>query len=158
MPIKGHTATSTPDPTTVEFFDGFYAAKNARDFDAMMEHFSPDIAYQDMTVFMNLVGADELRKAYEDFLGTHDARFELRNVVGSVQTGAAVEFCNHPPSLGPDPVCGVAVIEFRDGVMSRWTDIWDGSLIRSEDLRSFRLGTLEAQGGRPGPLGEVEVP
>lgn len=146
---------SAVDAATTEFFDRFFAAKNGRDIDYLISCFTDDLIYDDRTIWSRVIGKEELRKGWEYFLGSNDAQFELDEITGSIDAGVALIMLDQPPSVHPEKTIPImALIEFRDHKISRWVDVWDGSLLTPEQLNEYRRAVLDGQ-GRPGPQGET---
>lgn len=114
-------------PELVAFMTAFFDAKTARDVDATMAFFSPDlVTYIDAVLGWDLAGYDAVRDIFEQYMPNwpDTARSYPTRIVGDMQGGAFVAFTDTPELFGGE-LRLLAALDFRDGRILRWIDHWD---------------------------------
>ena len=128
-PAEPQTAvdTSAASPELAAFITAFFDAKTARDIEATMAFFSPDlVTYIDATLGWDIAGHEALRGVFAQYMPTwpDTARSYATRVVGDMEGGAFVTFVDTPELFGGE-LRILAAIDFEDGKIVRWIDHWD---------------------------------
>jgi hypothetical protein len=133
-------ADSAPDPAPDPGLDAshgtrrlaaqvtsLYRDKSARSVDRTMAHFARSpMLYTDATLGWYMPTWESLRATFEQYMPTWPAtaRSYPTRVIGS-ERSAIVEFTNSPELFGHE-LRVVAAVDFRDGLVTRQVDYWDG--------------------------------
>jgi ketosteroid isomerase-like protein len=113
------------------FFASYFTAKSTKDLDAMMTHFSPDVAtYSDAVMGWAVDGYDAIRRGYamRNEQPEHGLSYPTL-ILGSLNHGdgsALVAFTNTPEIVGGE-LHILASIDIRDSTIVRQVDYWDST-------------------------------
>jgi ketosteroid isomerase-like protein len=144
---------------TVAFFASFFAAKNAHDVSATMEHFSPQVVtYTDVTLGWPFDGFDIIEGVFQQYMPTWpDTALSYPTRLLGGPGSALVAFTDTPELFGGE-LRLLGAVDFRDGKIVRWADYWDSTRFDDElyakirtpaegfssDLKESEVGVNEA--------------
>ena len=105
-----------------EWFESYLAAWETLDVEQVVQFFTDDVSYTDMTIGHGAEGKDQVRKFVRaSFKNIPDVRFEF--VRGHADdTGYSIEWIMQPMN-----VPGVSVGRLRDGKICENRDYWNGA-------------------------------
>lgn len=126
--------TRHASPATVDFLDGFFAAKNSHVAADTMAYFSPDVVtYTESILGWPLDGYETIEQTFAQHMPTWPATalsYPTRILGG---TGSALIAFTDMPELFGGELRLLGAIDFKDGKIVRWVDYWD-SMMFDDDL------------------------
>jgi len=114
-------------PLLVQRVNSLFRDKTARDVDGFMSHFSQDpLYYTDATLGWYIPNWAALKAIFAQYMPTwpHTARSYATRIIGD-ENSAIVEFVDSPELFGHE-IRAIAAVDFRDGLIVREVDYWDG--------------------------------
>jgi ketosteroid isomerase-like protein len=113
-------------PEVVRLFASYFEAKTARNVDATMAHFAPDMTYIDATLGWAWYRWQELYDLFAQLMPTwpRTAASYPTRIIGDT-TSALVCFTDTPELFGHE-IRPLGAVNFRNGKITRWIDYWDG--------------------------------
>lgn len=114
-------------PLLVQRVNELFRDKTARDVDGFMSHFSRNpLYYTDATLGWYVPGWAALRAVFAQYMPTwpDTARSYATRIIGD-ENSAIVEFTDSPELFGHE-IRAIAAVDFRDGLIVREVDYWDG--------------------------------
>jgi hypothetical protein len=115
---------ATPEVTAL--LERFFRAKSARDVNATMSFFAKQpMNYLDATLGLDLTW-DTLRALFAKAMPTWPASGSYATRILGDETSALVVFTNIPGLFGPSEIRSISTVNFKDGLVHRWLDQWDG--------------------------------
>ena len=114
-------------PLLVRRVNSLFRDKTARDVDSFMSHFSPNsLYYTDATLGWYVPGRAALEAVFAQYMPTwpDTARSYATRIIGD-ENSAIVEFTDSPELFGHE-IRAIAAVDFRDGLIVREVDYWDG--------------------------------
>jgi len=114
-------------PLLARRVNNLFRDKTARDVDGFMSHFSPNpLYYTDATLGWYVPSWAALKAVFAQYMPTwpDTARSYATRIIGD-ENSAIVEFVDSPELFGHE-IRAVAAVDFRDGLIVREVDYWDG--------------------------------
>ena len=114
-------------PLLVQRVNSLFRDKSARDVDGFMSHFSRNpLYYTDATLGWYIPSWAALQAIFARYMPTwpHTARSYATRIIGD-ESSAIVEFVDSPELFGHE-IRAIAAVDFRDGLIVREVDYWDG--------------------------------
>jgi hypothetical protein len=114
-------------PLLVQRVNNLFRDKTARDVDGFMSHFSPNpLYYTDATLGWYVPSWAALHGTFAQYMPTwpNTARSYATRIIGD-ENSAIVEFTDSPELFGHE-IRAIAAVDFRDGLIVREVDYWDG--------------------------------
>jgi len=114
-------------PLLVQRVNSLFRDKTARDVDGFMSHFSQNpLYYTDATLGWYVPSWAALQAIFAQYMPTWPAtaRSYATRIIGD-ENSAIVEFVDSPELFGHE-IRAIAAVDFRDGLIVREVDYWDG--------------------------------
>jgi hypothetical protein len=114
-------------PLLVRRVNSLFRDKTARDVDGFMSHFSQNpLYYTDATLGWYIPSWAALDAIFKQYMPTWPptARSYATRIIGD-EHSAIVEFTDSPELFGHE-IRAIAAVDFRDGLIVREVDYWDG--------------------------------
>jgi hypothetical protein len=114
-------------PLLVRRVNSLFRDKTARDVDSFMSHFSKNaLYYTDATLGWYVPSWAALKAIFAQYMPTwpDTARSYATRIIGD-ENSAIVEFVDSPELFGHE-IRAIAAVDFRDGLIVREVDYWDG--------------------------------
>src|ERR1700736_1829150 len=114
-------------PLLARRVNSLFRDKTARDVDRFMSHFSRNpLYYTDATLGWYISGWAALDAVFAQYMPTwpDTARSYATRIIGD-ENSAIVEFVDSPELFGHE-IRAIAAVDFRDGLIVREVDYWDG--------------------------------
>ena len=114
-------------PLLVQRVNSLFRDKTARDVDGFMSHFSRNpLYYTDATLGWYIPTWTALQAIFAQYMPTwpDTARSYATRIIGD-ENSAIVEFVDSPELFGHE-IRAIAAVDFRDGLIVREVDYWDG--------------------------------
>jgi hypothetical protein len=114
-------------PLLVQRVNRLFRDKTARDVDGFMSHFSQNpLYYTDATLGWYVPSWAALKAIFAQYMPTwpDTARSYATRIIGD-ENSAIVEFTDSPQLFGHE-IRAIAAVDFRDGLIVREVDYWDG--------------------------------
>jgi uncharacterized protein (TIGR02246 family) len=111
------TATATREDAQIrERLDALAAALRAKDVDALMTHYSPDVVVFDLPMALQTRGADAYRKNFERWFAAVEGPidYEMRDV--RITASGDLAFCHY--------LAHVKSVRKTSNETGYWTDYW----------------------------------
>ena len=124
-------------PLLVQRVNSLFRDKTARDVDSFMSHFSPNpLYYTDATLGWYVPSWAALQAIFAQYMPTwpDTARSYATRIIGD-ENSAIVEFVDSPELFGHE-IRAIGAVDFRNGLIVREVDYWDG--------RHFGIGAVNA--------------
>ncbi|HXA60233.1 MAG TPA: hypothetical protein VNW94_13830 [Streptosporangiaceae bacterium] len=124
-------------PLLVQRVNSLFRDKTARDVGRFMSHFSQNrLYYTDATLGWYVPSWASLDAIFKQYMPTwpDTARSYATRIIGD-ENSAIVEFVDSPELFGHE-IRAIAAVDFRDGLIVREVDYWDG--------RHFGIGAVNA--------------
>jgi hypothetical protein len=131
-------------PLLVQQVNSLFRDKTARDVDRFMSHFSQNpLYYTDATLGWYVPGWAALKAVFAQYMPTwpDTARSYATRIIGD-ENSAIVEFTDSPELFGHE-IRAIAAVDFRDGLIVREVDYWDGRHFGIDAVNALR--TADAQ-------------
>jgi hypothetical protein len=131
-------------PLLVQRVNRLFRDKTARDVDRFMSHFSQNpLYYTDATLGWYVPSWAGLDAIFEQYMPTwpDTARSYATRIIGD-ENSAIVEFVDSPELFGHE-IRVIAAVDFRDGLIVREVDYWDGRHFGIDAVNALR--TPDAQ-------------
>jgi hypothetical protein len=126
-------------PLLVQRVNALFRDKTARDVDGFMSHFSRNpLYYTDGTLGWYVPSWATLRATFAQYMPTwpDTARSYATRIIGD-ENSAIVEFTDSPELFGHE-IRAIAAVDFRDGLIVREVDYWDGRHFGIDAVNALR--------------------
>jgi hypothetical protein len=126
-------------PLLVRRVNNLFRDKTARDVDGFMSHFSQNpLYYTDGTLGWYVPNWAALRATFAQYMPTwpDTARSYATRIIGD-EHSAIVEFTDSPELFGHE-IRAIAAVDFRDGLIVREVDYWDGRHFGIDAVNALR--------------------
>ena len=131
-------------PLLVQRVNNLFRDKTARDVERFMSHFSRNpLYYTDATLGWYVPSWATLQATFAQYMPTwpDTARSYATRIIGD-ENSAIVEFVDSPELFGHE-IRAIAAVDFRDGLIVREVDYWDGRHFGIDAVNALR--TPDAQ-------------
>jgi len=126
-------------PLLVRRVNNLFRDKTARDVDGFVSHFSPNpLYYTDATLGWYVPSRATLQAIFAQYMPTwpDTARSYATRIIGD-ENSAIVEFVDSPELFGYE-IRAIAAVDFRDGLIVREVDYWDGRHFGIDAVNALR--------------------
>lgn len=126
-------------PLLVHRVNSLFSDKTARDVDRFMSHFSQKpLYYTDATLGWYVPSWASLDAIFKQYMPTwpDTARSYATRIIGD-ENSAIVEFVDSPELFGHE-IRAIAAVDFRDGLIVREVDYWDGRHFGIDAVNALR--------------------
>lgn len=131
-------------PLLAARINSLFRAKTARDVGLFVSHFSPDpLYYTDATLGWYVPGRAALQAIFAQYMPTWPAtaRSYATRIIGD-DDSAIVEFVDSPELFGHE-IRAIAAVDFRNGLIVREVDYWDGRHFGIDAVDALRTPDTE---------------
>jgi hypothetical protein len=131
-------------PLLVQRVNSLFRDKTARNVDAFLSHFSQNpLYYTDATLGWYVPSWTALKATFAQYMPTwpDTARSYATRIIGD-ENSAIVEFVDSPELFGHE-IRAIAAVDFRNGLIVREVDYWDGRHFGTSAVNALR--TPDAQ-------------